>query len=242
MQNLNVSVIIPSRNSSQLLAATLTSVLNQVPLPYEVILVLDSTTDHCIPSGFLQSSVIHIIYDDGLGVYHAMNTGLFFATGDYVYFLGAGDRFLCDTSLQSCISRLGSYSWQSIPDIAIFNVIMHNNHIFPATRLSSKDIQAGFMPCHQGVLFKLRLAKCLGGFNLRFRIAADFDLILRAVCRGCTLQHYQYPLASYLGGGVSTNGSLHEIFMSLLYSKNSFSAFRFLFIESLAMLYRKFFK
>jgi len=241
LQYPKISLIIPSRDSSRLLAETLFSVFNQILLPHEIILVLDRTTEHDISSIYLFHPFTCVLYDDGLGVYQAMNAALTHATGDYIYFMGAGDRLLSPNSIKNSLSLLVHNSYPSLPDVAVFNVVMHDEQEFPAYQINRYSIQKGFMPCHQGVFFSLKLAKLLGGFNVDFKIAADYDLLLRAVVGGCTFVHYQYRLAYYMGGGISTDGSVREIFKALCFSRMRRSAYRFLFIETLAKIYRKLF-
>lgn len=240
LQYPKISVIIPSRDSSLFLADTLFSVFNQIELPHEIILVLDRTTEHAISSIYLSHPITSVLYDDGFGVYHAMNSALAHATGDYIYFMGAGDRLLSPNSILNSLSLLvHNSSYPSTPDVAVFNVVMHDDQEFPAYQINRYSILQGFMPCHQGVFFSLKLAKLLGGFNVDLKIAADYDLLLRAVIGGCTFVHYQYRLAYYMGGGISANGSVMEIFKALCFSRRRCSAYRFLFVETLAKIYRK---
>ncbi len=95
MPNPVVSIIMPVYGVEKYLSASINSVLNQTYKNFELILVDDKSLDNSpkICDDFAQKDdrikVIHKPNNEGLGF--ARNTGLDFASGDYVYFMDSDD-------------------------------------------------------------------------------------------------------------------------------------------------------
>lgn len=88
-------MVIPSYNSACYLSAAVDSALAQTMAPWEIIVVDDGSTDGtralmhryaCYPS-------VHYIYQANRGLSGARNTGIQHATGDFLAFLDADDRW-----------------------------------------------------------------------------------------------------------------------------------------------------
>ena len=99
------SVVIPVYNKEKYLKETIQSVLNQVDVTFEIILVNDGSTDksEAIIKDF-DNSEINYISQINRGVSAARNTGITAAKYDYIAFLDADD--LWDPSYLSSISKL----------------------------------------------------------------------------------------------------------------------------------------
>jgi len=121
-----------------------------------------------------------VISDDlGVGIYEAMNIGLGSATGEYVCFLNSGDLIKNPESMKQLISFLTSVKhklvivdvdipWRNPQEISIENFV------------SFTQFKPDSFISHQSVIMQRKLLFDLGGFNPKFRVAADTDLILRA--------------------------------------------------------------
>ena len=121
-----------------------------------------------------------IISDDqGVGIYEAMNIGLGSATGEYVCFLNSGDLVKNPDSLNQLITFLTTIQqrivivdvdipWRNPQQISIEN--FENFTQFNSNSFIS----------HQSVIMQTDFLLGLGGFNSKFRVAADTDLLVRA--------------------------------------------------------------
>jgi len=93
-----VSVIIPTYNRAGFLPEAVESVLNQTYRDFEIIIVDDGSTDRTkdILRGYVKDtpSVIRYFYQENRGEYHARNTGLRNAAGEYISFLDSDDIML----------------------------------------------------------------------------------------------------------------------------------------------------
>lgn len=96
-----ISVIIPAYNRADLLPRTIDSVARQTLLPYEVIIVDDTSPDRTpeVSTDLIEKykNVLNIIYtrhELNKGEGGARNTGIRMATGDYLAFLDSDDEWL----------------------------------------------------------------------------------------------------------------------------------------------------
>lgn len=94
---MNISVVIPLYNKGPHVAAAIDSALEQAFQPCEIIVVDDGSTDGSLDTvRSMQSSLIRIFERSppGPGGYAARNLGIEKATGEWVAFLDADDRWL----------------------------------------------------------------------------------------------------------------------------------------------------
>jgi putative colanic acid biosynthesis glycosyltransferase len=107
--NPTVSVITVSYNTAASLESTIQSVLGQQGIAVEYILIDGGSTDgtaEILDRYRDRLSYCHSEPDQG--VYDAMNKGMDAATGDWLFFIGADDRFAHDNTL--------SEMWQYLAD------------------------------------------------------------------------------------------------------------------------------
>lgn len=93
-EDIRFSVVIPAYNAGSTIVKTIESALQQTHLPHEVIIVNDASTDNT--EDLIESfgeRVKHIQLLQNCGSAVARNKGLDVATGDYIAFLDADDRW-----------------------------------------------------------------------------------------------------------------------------------------------------
>ena len=94
---MTISIIIPVYNAEATLEHTLTSLFGQLRPQTELIIVNDGSTDSTplIVERFASKAeeICHVIHQENAGVAVARNRGIDVATGEYLVFLDADDRF-----------------------------------------------------------------------------------------------------------------------------------------------------
>lgn len=141
-----------------------------------------------------------IVSERDRGVYDAMNRTTLRATGEHILWINSGDEIISD-------------AWKEIkqvltskkPDLAVFSTKMIDtgksvNWMGP----NDEDIAKG-VP-HPSTIFKTEKIKENGGYDTSFRIAGDYDLILRLARQGATINASSTPIAIFYLGGISSDG------------------------------------
>ncbi len=105
-----ISIITPTYNSENTLHGTVEALLRQTFSDFEYIIIdgvsKDKTLDKIksyIPAFEEKGVTVRIVSEPDNGVYDAMNKGLNYAKGDYVWFINAGEIMhwrLCGRNLQ----------------------------------------------------------------------------------------------------------------------------------------------
>lgn len=220
-----ISVITVCFNSEKTIDDTIKSVLSQTHKDYEHIIV-----DGCSKDGTLlivenykqvYGNKLKVISENDNGLYDAMNKGLALATGDIIGILNSDDVFAHDKVLEKISSTFenegcdGTYSDLEFKD---FETMSIKKRVFRANRGS---IYTGWHPPHPTLYLKKSVYEKIGNFDLKFRIAADFDFMIRLLKdKTIKLSYIKESLIFMRLGGVSTYG-LKGYYKSLKEAHNS---------------------
>ena len=207
----SISIITVAFNSEKTIKETLESVRNQITKPNQYIIVDGGSTDMTLSILQDYSDIItDIISEKDDGIYDAMNKGLSLVNCDIVGFLNSDDTYIDKYVLDRVKSSFEE-------GVKIFcggiNYVDSSGFIKREWLLrdSRNNIQGGWHPPHPGFFCKNSLYQKLGNFNLDYKIAADFDLMIRFILSNMTeIKIYPYPLVNMKLGGAS-NVSLKNI-------------------------------
>lgn len=89
-----ISVVIPAFNSEATIARAIESVLAQTYTDYEIIVVDDGSKDNTAQAVKAFGDKVNYIYQDNAGVSVARNTAISAASGEWLAFLDADDKWL----------------------------------------------------------------------------------------------------------------------------------------------------
>lgn len=194
-----ISIVTVTLNCADSALATARSVLIQDFQSYEYIVKDGGSVDGTIES--LQSLGLHVSVMPDTGIYDAMNQALDLCTGEYVYFINAGDVFYSPNALSLLISHVNVSAEVYYADIHLRP--MEKLQIYPDRLgryyLFRKNI------CHQALLIKRELYLSSGGFDCSYKYVADQALLWKLtlgwkkICR-----HIPVVVASFCYGGFST--------------------------------------
>ncbi|RRD79992.1 glycosyltransferase [Alloprevotella sp. OH1205_COT-284] len=162
------------------------------------------------------------------GLYDAMNKALRLATGEYILFLNAGDKFHCPSTLSQIAQLLseGHYDSAHLPAVIYGDThlvddegrFLRRRRLSPPERLNWRSFRHGMLVCHQAFFARTDLAR-MNTYDLSYRFSADFDWCIRILR---TAHGHRLPLlnthlviADYLSEGMTTRhhkDSLRERF------------------------------
>lgn len=204
---ITISIITVCYNAERVISRTLRSVSAQ-DYPYIEHLIIDGAskdgTLDCVRQ-FSPHALIHSEPDQG--IYDAMNKGLNLATGQYVWFLNAGDALPSVDMVSTIAAAIRSSVYA--PDVVYGDCwliddedrILGPRRLRPPRELSWRSFIAGMTVCHQS--FVARRALC-PEYDLRYRLSSDVDWCIRVMKQAEHFHYIDAPISLYLREGAST--------------------------------------
>jgi glycosyltransferase involved in cell wall biosynthesis len=208
---MRITVVTVSFNSARTIADTLASVARQDWPDFEHVVVDGASTDGTMKVVEAHAhDKLKALSEADEGLYDAMNKGLRMATGDYVIFLNSDDYFSRADALSIVCERIRDTGADCIfadTEFVKADGRKRGNRVYSARLFKEWWIRIGAMPPHPSMFVRRDLLLRLGGFNSRYRIAADFDFIARAIYTAhCTWAVLPVIITKFRVGGVSTRG------------------------------------
>jgi glycosyltransferase involved in cell wall biosynthesis len=210
-----VSIVTIVKNHSNGLTRTLESVKQQEFLDWEMLIVIGQSIDDTHEIGHLMAMAdprIRIVNQDGTGIYAAMNLGLNNLESRFTWFLNAGDQFFSPLSLGQGVDAIRlSKVGLVVGGYKVANESRSKVHIFREKEL--RVFQFSFNRhggCHQAMIFDTSAVKSIGGFDLQYDLASDFDLVLRII-KISKAKRIAVALALIEPGGVA-DSNLNKVF------------------------------
>ncbi len=195
-----VSIIIATFNAVDALPATLRSVAEQSYDNRELLIIDGGSTDGTLD--VIRNSGCPIDYwsseaDDG--IYEAFNKGINHATGEWIYFLGAGDCF----ANGDVLDRVFSNPWQG--NMLYGDVYLRRSQRRYGGRFSKLNLCLRNI-CQQGIFYSRELFDRLGPFDSRYRVWADWAFNLHCFADPNTRPEYLHTeIAVYDEEGFSSS-------------------------------------
>ena len=159
-----------------------------------------------------------VLSEPDKGIYDAMNKGLRLASGELVGFLNADD-FLADPEAVARIARAAEQGADAVYGDLVYvaehdtaRVVRH----WVSGDYAPARLARGWMPPHPTFYARRALFERLGGFDTRYRIAADYDLMMRLLTRGQARLAYVPEVQIRMRTGGASNRSLANLWRKSL--------------------------
>jgi glycosyltransferase involved in cell wall biosynthesis len=188
---LPISIVTVVRRSPEELESTLSSLIAAGFGECELIVIegddRDSEPSRRLRERFApQFRHFHWLLAPDRGIYDAMNRGTAAARGEWIWFVNAGDMADTELGYASLAASLDGYQEDWV--VASARVVgdpRRSPEIKPAAQFSVEDLWAGrYVPCHQAVFVRRLALAGASGFDLNYRISADYALFLKLSRRG----------------------------------------------------------
>ena len=209
---MTISIITATYNSGLTLGSALENVLAQTYKDVEVIVVDGKSTDVTVEiineyerrfEGRLKW-----ISEPDRGLYDAMNKGLAMATGDVVGILNSDDFYTSDDVLERVAREIEGVD-------AVYGDIHFVNpddlskcvRYYSSRSFRPWQMRFGFMPAHPSFYCRRHVYQALGAFDLQFKVAADFEQLLRLIyVNRISTKYIPMDFVTMRTGGASTSG------------------------------------
>jgi len=208
-----ISIITVCFNSENTIKKTLESIQAQTYKNFELIVVDGESTDKTLEIIREYNDIIDIIISEkDNGVYDAMNKGIQAAKGDVIGFLNSDDFFYDQNILENIANEfINSDIDCSYGDMYYVN--RFDTAIIKRKWVSGKFyknyLKDGWIPGHPTFYLKKEIYTRVGTFNLNFKLAADYELMLRVLTDPrIKVKYHNHPqVVMRLGGLTSKNFS-----------------------------------
>ena len=207
---LKISVITPSFNSEKTIEKTISSVVFQDQSCHLEYIIIDggSTDRTCEIINKYINSINVFISEPDAGAYDAMNKGISLATGDIIGIINSDDWYQEDTI------KIVEQEFSKNSDIDVLyspiNNYFEGEYVATFSPGDLEKLLIRFTLNHPSCFIKKSAYNLIGLYDLQYKIAADYDLILRLFISGLKFHYVDTPLAAYSLNGMSSAANFFE--------------------------------
>ena len=224
---MKISVITVCYNSAETIGHTLRSVREQTYGNIEHIIVDGGSKDTTLAVVATEGQhVAKLVSEKDNGIYDAMDKGIALASGEIIGFINADDFYASPvvlTTLAAAFEKSGTD--------CCYGDLCYVSQDEPTRTVRywrSADFVPGYFekswcPPHPTFFVRRSVYQRLGGFDLSFRIAADFELMARYLEVARISSHYIPEVLVKMRLGGTTNRSLSNIFKQNAEIRRAFS-------------------
>lgn len=216
-----VTIITAVLNGAPTIGATLESVARQTALArLEHVVVDGGSTDGTIGLVMRAAHRPRLVVEHDHGIYDAFNRGLALARGEWIAFLNADDTYAHDRVVETILAQADRH-----PDVDAFHadqdwidvsgrVVRAGRFVqrqppgTPGEHVNYEQFTHKLPVFHQTTFCRRRLFTAAGPFDSTYRVAGDYDLLLRAWLGGATFRHIPDVFVLMRTGGVSERDRL----------------------------------
>ena len=202
MENLKVSIITVVRNGKNTIEQTIQSVLEQTYEDIEYIIIDGASTDGTqeIIKRY-EGKLAYYVSEPDHGLYEAMNKGIRHAKGDIVGIINSDDWYEIDA-----VEAVVSVFQHSKAQVVHGNVYMigEKGERWMRRPAPLKDIWSYMVLLHPTVFVRKWVYDQYGGFNEKYKIAADYELVLRLYNEQIDFVYLDKVISNFRNGGLSS--------------------------------------
>lgn len=212
---MRISIITVCYNSSKTVADTIRSVAEQDHADVEHIVVDGASSDDTLEIvRALSSRPPLVVSEPDAGIYDAMNKGFGLATGEFVGFLNADDMLAGPEVLSRIAKAASQHGIDAVyGDLSYVQQDRTERTVryWQSGDFTAAKLRHGWMPPHPTFYVRRALVQEIGRFDLQFRIAADYDFMLRVLGRAGVRTAYIPEVLVRMRVGGASNRSLRAI-------------------------------
>jgi len=180
---MKISIITATYNSEKHIKSVIDSITAQSYKKIEWVVVDGASKDNTVNIIKQQyPGELNLISEPDNGIYDALNKGIQMATGDVIGFLHSDDFFENDSVVEQIIEQFNTNCCDGVYGDLRYVSSNDNSNIIRSWKsepFHPKLLKRGWMPAHPTLFLKKEVYQKHGNFDTTFRIAADYDFMLR---------------------------------------------------------------
>lgn len=223
-----ITIIIATFNSDLTIENSILSVINQTYKNLELIIIDGGSKDNTLNIINKYKKFIHYWKSEkDRGVYDAWNKALEFSNGDWIYFLGSDDYLSSNDIIENVVRTISEKQLFNYKLVYGRVAIFEKNLILKIKNTDWEKTKNNFFKFgnihHQGVFHNKNIFKDYGNFDITFKFAADYELILRSTKSQDPFFINILVAYSQVGGLSSQPKNAYKVFLEYKYAllKNS---------------------
>lgn len=212
---MKISIITAVYNNRETIAGALDSALAQTGADFELIVIDGGSTDGTLAMlNRYADRLAVLVSEPDKGIYDALNKGIHRAGGDVVGFLHSDDLFTNNLVLKRVAEMFADAQVEAVYGDLLY--VRKNNpqevvRYWRAGAYSRARLGWGWMPPHPTFYVRRSVYERLGLFDTNYRIAADYDCMLRFLGKGGVQVGYIPEVLVKMRVGGTSNRSLKHI-------------------------------
>ena len=194
---MKVSIITPCYNAADTITRTLDSIKAQTVRPFEYLIIDGGSTDGTVEIAKAHPAVTFVVRDNGIA--DAFNKGIRLSSGDIIGIINADDWYEPD-AIGNALKAFED------PSIGVFHGALQYwdgqkkcECFYPNMDKLHKEMTLN----HPTVFVRKSVYDTLGGFDLSYKYAMDYELLLRFATHGVQFVQTDATIANMSLSGVS---------------------------------------
>jgi glycosyltransferase involved in cell wall biosynthesis len=214
---MKVSIITVCYNSEKTIEDTIKSVKSQSYSDIEYIVIDGGSKDSTnkIVSQYENTVTSHVSELDN-GLYDAMNKGLALVTGDIIGILNSDDILASKNTIHNVVRAIDGFDG-IYGDVGFYSgdFFLNKKRHYSSKGFQKDKFSRGMMPAHPSFYVKKECYERAGFYRTDFKIASDFDMVLRIFSLPNTSFTYlEEEIVKMRLGGVSTSGFMSNYILN----------------------------
>jgi glycosyltransferase len=211
---MKISIITSVYNNKETIAEAIESVLSQAYDNIEYIIIdgasKDGTVDIIRSYG---DQISTFVSEPDRGIYDGLNKGVARATGDVIAFLHSDDLYADPEVITRVAQAFSATGADAVYGDLVYTPKSDTSKVlryWKSRDFKPELLKQGWMPAHPTFFVRRELYEKYGTFDTSFRIAADYDFMLRVLSKGIQTHYLPNVLYKMRVGGES-NKSIKNI-------------------------------